>query len=293
VLVDHAADPTDSVDLVNREQAEHWNSAQTRHWVDQDEHHDRMLRPFTVRLLDAAAVEPGERALDIGCGCGHTTRAVAAAAAPGQVLGVDLSAPMLDRARQLAEASGLDVDFVQADAQTHPFPAGAFDVAISRFGVMFFDDPVAAFANVRAGLAGGGRCLFVCWQPLADNPWVRVTVEAMRRHVEAPEPADPHAPGPFSLADPGRLRSILGEAGFGDVQVEPLHETLWLGDDTEQALDFLLHTGLARSFLDPAPPDAAARAVEATRAALDRHHGDGGVRVGSAAWLVRARRTGA
>ncbi|MGH9210682.1 MAG: class I SAM-dependent methyltransferase [Acidimicrobiales bacterium] len=278
-------------DVVNTEQAEHWNAERTRHWVDQDEHHRRMLQPFTSYVLDAAAVEAGARVVDVGCGCGHTTRAAASRAAPGDVLGVDLSGPMLARARQLADDAGLgNVRFEQADAQAHSFPLHGFDAAISRFGVMFFDDPVAAFANIRTALDDGGRCAFVCWQPLGVNPWLSVPTEAMLGHVEPPEPGDPDAPGPFSLADPDCIRSVLDKAGFADIGIATIDEPLWLGHDPVEATNFLETTGMARSLLDPAPPDARARAVAATRDALEYFTSQDGVLLGSAAWLVHARR---
>lgn len=276
--------------VANTDQAEYWNAERALHWVDHDDHHDRMLRPFTSHLLEAATVDNGARVVDIGCGCGHTTRAAARRAAPGDVLGVDLSGPMLARARQLAEDSGLDdVRFEQADAQTHPFPAHGFDTAISRFGVMFFVDPMAAFANIRAALDEGGRCVFVCWQQLFDNPWIAVPTEAVLHHVELPDFGDPDAPGPFSLAEPDRIHAVLGDAGYVDISVEPVNEALWLGNDPADAMTFLQSTGMARTLLDPAPPDAAARAIDAARVALEPFASDDGLLLESAAWLVRAR----
>jgi SAM-dependent methyltransferase len=226
----------------------------------------------------------------VGCGCGHTTRAAAGRAAPAEVLGVDLSRPMLARARQLADDEGLgNVRFEQADAQTHRFAAHGFDAAISRFGVMFFVDPVAAFANIRTALAEDGRGVFVCWQQLADNPWITVALEAVLQHVEPPAPVDPDAPGPFSLAHPDRIRSVLGEAGYVAVSIEPVHEVLYMGADPADAMTFLRATSLGKAALEPAPPDAAARAVEAAALALEPFATDAGVLLDSAAWLVHAR----
>jgi hypothetical protein len=156
---------------------------------------------------------------------------------------------------------------------------------------MFFADPVAAFVNIRSALGEGGRCVFVCWQQIADNPWVALPAEALLQHVRpAPELDDPDRPGPSSLAEPDRIRSVLGDAGFVDVDVEPLHEALWLGDDPADAVTFLQGSSRVRALLEPAPPDAAARAVDAARVALEPFAGDRGVLLGSAAWLVHARR---
>jgi SAM-dependent methyltransferase len=280
-----------NADMANADEAEYWNGERGQHWVDHDEHHDRMLRPFDAHLLDTAAVDAGMRVVDVGCGCGHTTRAAARRAERGDVLGVDLSAPMLARARELADAAGLrNVRFEQADAQTHAFPAHRFDAAISRFGVMFFADLVAAFANIRAGLTAGGQLAFVCWQPLADNPWFRRPVEAVLQHVEQPGvPDDPGRSGPFSLAEPDQIRSVLGDAGYVDIDVEALHESLWLGRDPVDATTFLQGTSRVSTLLESASPDAAARAIDAVHAALEPFAGADGVLLGSGAWLVHAR----
>jgi SAM-dependent methyltransferase len=278
-------------DVANTDQAEYWNAERARCWVEHDERHDRMLRPFDRHVLDGAAVGPGSRVLDIGCGCGHTTRAAARRAAPGAVLGVDLSAPMLAQARRHTVEAGLgNVRFEQADAQVHRFPDRGFDAAISRFGVMFFADPVAAFANIRTALDDGGRCAFVCWQGALHNAWLTTPLEAMLRHVAPPDLGDPDAPGPFSLARPERIRAVFTGAGFAGVEVEPVREAMWLGRDPADAMDFLQTTGMARTLLEPAPPEAAARAVAAARAALGPASGPDGVVLEAAAWLVRARR---
>ena len=277
--------------VVNTDQADYWNAAEARHWIEHDERYDRMLRPFTDHLLEAAGIRCGDTVLDIGCGCGHTTRAAARRANPGDVLGVDLSGPMLERARQVARNAGVDnVRFEQADAQMHAFAGQAFDAAISRFGVMFFDDPMAAFSNLGSALRGAGRITFVCWRTLLENEFIAVPAGAALQHVPLPDLGDPSAPGPFSLADADRIRTVLGDGGFSDIQIDPLREPLWLGADADDAIGFIRGTSFAREVLDAAPPDAAARALDAARVALQPFESDDGVILGSSAWLVCANR---
>src|SRR5881628_2723223 len=161
--------------------------------------------------MERARIGAGERVIDIGCGCGDTTIALARRVGPaGLVLGIDVSAPMLARAADAAREAGVaHVRFEHADAQTHRFPAQAFDVLYSRFGVMFFSDPAAAFGNLRTALRPGGRLGFVCWQAVPENPWIAVPLEAAAQHMALPPPPAPGAPGPFSFADPERVRRIL------------------------------------------------------------------------------------
>ena len=160
--------------MANEGQIEHWNGDEANHWVTHQQRYDAMLAPFTDHLLAAARVATPDRVLDVGCGCGATTLAAQPA---GTAVGLDLSAVMVQAARRRAAEERLaNVSFVAGDGQTYPFPGGGFDMAISRFGVMFFDDPVAAFANLAGGLVPGGRLVFVCWQELARNPHILVPV---------------------------------------------------------------------------------------------------------------------
>jgi SAM-dependent methyltransferase len=276
---------------MNETQIEHWNGPEARHWIDEQERYERQLAPFAEALLRAAAIGSTERVLDVGCGCGGTTMLAAPDAA--EAVGVDISAPMLDYARTRAAAADTpNVWFEQADAQTHAFEPASFDVAISRFGVMFFDDPVAAFANVARGLRSGGRLAFVCWQELGRNDWLLVPGMAAAQHVPLPDLGPPGGPGMFSLAAPDHVRSLLRSAGFDDVEISAFETPMLVagGGSVDESLEFLLATGIGRVMLAEAEPVAAARAVDAARESLVPYHDGDGVRLGAASWIVTARR---
>lgn len=276
----------------NARQAEYWNAPESRHWVDRQDGYDRMLAPFSSALLDMARIGADARVLDVGCGTGGTTCDAARAARDGDATGVDISQPMIDAARDRARALGVtNVAFDIADAQAHGFDS-TFDVAISRFGVMFFDDPVAAFANVRRALgARAGRLAFVCWQPVFANEWMLVPTSALAQHVPLPEPPAPGTPGPFSLGEKDRITEVLGGAGYRDVVIEPLEQAILLagGGTVDDAVEFLRSTGMARLMLSDAPRDTTARALDAARDALRPYAADDGVRLPSAAWVVSAK----
>jgi SAM-dependent methyltransferase len=275
----------------NEEQARYWNGDEAAHWLAHEERYARMLAPFTRHLLAAAAIGRADRVVDIGCGTGSTTRAAGRAAAEGEVLGVDVSAAMLRLAARRAREEGLtNVSFCRADAQVNRFDPGAGDVAVSRFGVMFFADPAAAFANIARGLRPGGRLAFVCWQSLADNEWIVVPGGAAARHVALPALDDPDAAGPFSLGDRNRIATELSAAGLSDVMIEPIAEPLWMGTDVADAIAFLKATGIGSSLLRDADPPTVARVSEAIEAALGPYLTPGGVLLGSRAWLVTAGR---
>jgi SAM-dependent methyltransferase len=206
--------------------------------------------------------------------------------------GIDLSRPMLEVARQRATSAGrTNIDFVVGDAQTHHFEEGSFDIVISRFGVMFFDDPVSAFTNLRRSLTAGGRVAFVSWQGLEANEWLLVPGLAAAQHVALPDLAGNGGPGMFSLAKPDSINELLAHAGFRDIQIDPLNPTITLGGGgtVDESLDYLLGTGIARALLDSAEPEARIRAIDAVRAALTERYEPGiGVRLGTGAWLTTA-----
>jgi SAM-dependent methyltransferase len=270
-------------------QFELWNEQAGPHWAEQWQRYDRMLRPFGQYVLDALAARPGERVVDIGCGNGDLSLSIASQVwEDGHVLGVDLSAPMLARARERA-AGMRNVRFVHADAATHPFEPASFDALASRFGVMFFEDPKAAFANMAGALEPGGRVAFVCWREMAQNAWMSVVGMAVAPHIPLP-PVDPEAPGPFAFASADRVRDILDAAGLRGVTFDAVDEPLRVGSDIEDAITYLRSSDIGRRVLTNAPEDAVERAVQAVREALRDYASDDGVLMPSAAWLVTARR---
>lgn len=283
--------------IANTAAAEHWNYGEDgAYWVGNQARFDRMLEPFTGLILRAAAVASGDHVLDVGCGCGATTRAAARLIAPGKAVGLDISGPMLARARADAEAAGLaNVEFRQGDAQVHPLEPAMFEVVISRFGVMFFDDPVAAFANIRSASRPAGRLVFVCWQPLAANEWMSVPRAALAEHVPPQAGLEPgEGPGMFAFADPDRLPQILADAGWHDIEINPEHVSILVGGggSVDDAVEFVRTGSMGRTMLAAADADAVERAVASVRAALVPHADAAGVHLGAAVWLVQARNGG-
>jgi len=281
----------------NAEQVRYWNETAAPKWVEYQAVLDTQLEGLGCLTMDRARLVPGERVLDVGCGCGATTRALAARVGPGGgALGVDVSAPMLARAAALTRDAGLvNVRFTNADAQTHRFEPGSADVLFSRFGVMFFADPPAAFRNLRGALRPGGRVSFVCWQPLAENPWLLVPLGAAAQHLQLPPPPAPGAPGPFAFADPEHVRVILAQAGFDGIHLEGVRETLTVGGGgLEEAVHFLLEgVGPTTAALREADPAVRPRVYAAVREALAPFTTAAGVRMPAAAWIVTARAPGA
>ncbi len=242
--------------------------------------------------MDAAALAPGARVIDVGCGCGQSALEIAERVGPtGSVLGVDLSTPMLEQARARARAAGLaHIRFDEADAQTHAFGTGAYDVVYSRFGVMFFADPDAAFGNLRRALRPGGRLAFVCWRTLPENPWMAVPLGAALQHLPPlPIPA-PGAPGPFAFADAERVRGILTRAGFAEPRFEQVDEVLSIGGggDLDATVNFLLQLGPTAAALREAGPEKAQVVGAAVRESLGPFMTADGVRMPSASWVVTA-----
>ena len=278
--------------VANAEQAEYWNGEEAAHWLACEDRYEAMLVPFTGHLLRAAAVSRPDRVLDVGCGCGGTTRAVGRVVIEGEALGVDLSSQLLRRAEQRAREQGLgNVCFEHADVQVHAFTSSVFDAAISRFGVMFFADPLAAFTNIARALRPGGRLAVLCWSDAKDNQWMVVPGAAAAQHVALPALGDPASPGPFSLADPDSIAAIFEAAGLAGVGIEEVAEPLLLGSDIADTLEFLKATGFGQRLLSGADPETIARVTNAMAAALEPHVTDEGIRLGSKAWLATAHRS--
>jgi SAM-dependent methyltransferase len=279
--------------IVNTAQAEQWNSGEdVAHWIANQARYDRMNKPFTALILDAAALRPGSHVLDVGCGCGGTTLAAAALIAPGQAVGVDLSAPMLARAQARAEAADLgNAVFERGDAQVHLPGHDRFDAVISRFGIMFFADPVAAFANIRSATRPAGRLVFVCWQPLAANQWLLVPRAALSEHVPPPAAlGSGDGPGMFAFADSDRVGQILAAAGWRDIEITSEHVPILVGGggSVEDAVGFLRTGSMARMMLAGADVGTVDRAIASLRAALAPYADAEGVHLDAAVWLVQA-----
>ncbi|HEY2753101.1 class I SAM-dependent methyltransferase [Phenylobacterium sp.] len=271
----------------NAAQAAYWNDVAGRSWAEFQEGLDRQVAPLGRRAMAALAPAPGERVLDIGCGAGETSIELArAVGTAGSVLGVDISEPLLEVARR--RSSGVEQLVVtKGDAQTFPFEAGAFDAVFSRFGVMFFEDPTAAFANIRRALKPGGRLAFVCWRKPDENPIMRLPMEAAASVLPPSPPPVRDAPGPFAFANPDRLRAILAEAGFADVKIAPHDEKVGSGD-LETALALALRIGPLGAILREAP-DLREEVAPRVRAALAAHEGPKGPMLNAAVWIVMAK----
>jgi SAM-dependent methyltransferase len=275
-------------EIVNTDQAAAWNGAEGESWTANEDHFNAAIRRHGLRLIEA--VESDDQVLDVGCGCGESTRQAAGAASSGSALGIDLSARMIARARERSRAAGLtNTRFEQADAQVHPFAEAAFDLAISRFGVMFFADPVAAFVNIGRALRPDGRLALLVWRGLAENDWLSAIRGAVAAGRTLPEP-ETNAPGPFGLADPAMVRQVLTGAGFEGIELVAVDEPLWLGTDTDDAFGFVTAMSVTRGLLDGLDATARADALRELRATLAAHEGRDGVQFGSAAWLITARR---
>ena len=278
--------------MTNLEQREYW-AQEGKQWVREADRYDAMNGPFGELILDTARLQPGERVLDVGCGNGAMTREAAMRVAPdGSVVGIDLSAPMLDLARQRAVAAAIDnVEFLEADAQAHPFRDGEFDAVISRFGTMFFEDPEAAFANLAGAVRSGGRIVITCWQDALQCEWIVVPGAAVAAHVGLPEFGPPGAPGPFAFADGDRLARIVEAAGFCDVTLDGVTRPMRIGDDLDDVERFFTTSlDVARELFDGKPKEQVDAALDAAREALAPFAGSDGVVLNGTAWLLSAHR---
>ncbi len=277
-------------DSTNAEQIAYWNGPPGMRWLARQQSQDAILAPVAKALYNRARPLAGERVVDVGCGCGDTSVELARRVAPGgHVLGVDVSAPMLERARQRIPA-GVLVEFALADATVHPFaPAGA-DLLFSRFGVMFFEDPVRSFKNLRGALRPGGRVAFACWREPKRNGWLMLALQEAYKHVPKLPDLGPDAPGPFAFQSEARVRGILAGAGFSSVEFEAFDLTLDIanGQGIDGATDTATGVGPASRALDGQPAELQTAARAAIRAMLvERLVGDT-VPLPASIWIVRA-----
>jgi SAM-dependent methyltransferase len=276
----------------NEDMVRLWNSEASASWSTRPERYDAMLGALGERLLTAARLQAGERVLDVGCGAGQTSLQAGGQVGPtGTVLGVDIALDLLGVATRRAEGVA-QVAFAQADAQVHGFDPAGFDVLLSRFGVMFFADPVAAFANLLAATAPGGRLAFLAWQAAPFNEWVTVPIGAVVPHVGFPALPPAGAPGPFAFGDADVVRGLLTDAGWADVAVEDVQTTVPVGgaQTAQEAVDFIVDDTFGRMLLADAEPAARTAALAALHEAYAERLGADGVVLKAAAWLVTARR---
>jgi len=273
---------------VNAEQAEDWNGASGREFLEQRERHERMLGRLTARLLTAAPIRDGDSVLDIGCGCGDTTILAARATGSGQALGADFSRIQVAEARRIAAAAGVvNARFEIADAQVHPFGAGVFDVVLSRFGVMFFDDPAAAFGNLRKALRRGGRLVFLCWRTREENPIFTTGFAGAAAALGLRELPGPSAA--FSLAGADQVSALLSVAGFGGIEFAKADEPMPVGRDVDDVLEYERASPSANEILAGLSPAQASELTGWVRDRLAAYASPGGVTMPGAAWLVTAQ----
>jgi SAM-dependent methyltransferase len=279
------------MNVVNLEQARSWDGVEGEHWAAHADRYDASLAGYNAHLQAGARIGPHELVLDVGCGNGATTLDAARAASDGGAVGIDLSAAMLAKGRAAADAAGItNIEFVHGDAQVYPFENGTFDLAISRFGVMFFADPVAAFTNIARSLTAGGRIALIAWKPLADNEWFSEIARALALG-RVPEARPPGSPSPFGLSDPNFVRGVLTAAGFSDVTFDSVDATYYAGADADDAFDYVRGLGFTRFQLQDLEPDDQSRALGELRATIDAHAGARGVTFASSSWLISARRS--
>jgi SAM-dependent methyltransferase len=275
----------------NADQIAYWNGPGGQRWSDRQAAQDLLLAPISDILISRIAAKPGKRILDIGCGCGGLSIALAGQVAPeGSVLGVDISAPMLARARETA-SPGLPVRFALADATVHSFEPASFDLLVSRFGVMFFADPVASFTNLHRAVKPSGRLVFACWREPKQNPWMMAPLQGVYRHVPKLPPQQPDDPGPFAFASEERVTRILTEAGFDDVAMEAreLSLDIAIGKGLEAAVQSALEIGPASRALEGHPPEVREAARQSVREVLAPYHRGDNVALPGAIWLVTAK----
>ena len=274
----------------NAPQIEYWNGPAGDKWARLADSQDSMLDALGRVAMDACDIASGHAVLDVGCGSGSTSIEMARRVAPGgRVVGVDISTPMLtvglERARK-RHVEGLS--FENRDVSTYSFEVGQFDRVFSRFGVMFFVDPVVAFANIRKGMKPGARLGFVCWKSLEENAWFKIPVDAALGHILPSAPSDPGEPGPTAFADPGRVRRILSEAGFEDVSLKELETTLPLEADAQLSAEKLIQIGPASRLLADAPDEIKKKVISDLAEDLKPYETTDGVKIGCAVWIVLA-----
>lgn len=280
--------------MANEQQTEFWSGSGGEYWVVNQQQMDNMLQPLGEQALARLDLGDVRHLLDIGCGTGSTTLDIAARLSDGaRVTGADLSVPMTDYARsRLAPAGLTNADFMTCDLQIDQLEAEVFDAAFSRFGVMFFDQPVTGFSNIRTAMKSGAPLAFVCWQPPSENLWHSLAVATAKQFIEMPAPPERRAPGPFAFAETDYVTGILTDAGFGDIIIEPHTQSveLFSGQDVRSAAEnFARINPIISAFVTEAGEDKAEPLIDGLAQALAPYHKDGALHFPSATWLVSAR----
>lgn len=272
---------------LHREQVAYWNGVGGEHWAEEQERTDGMLAPVAEALIEHAHIKRGETVLDVGCGNGATTYALAELVGPeGHVMGIDVSVPMLSFA--LAHRAELEnIEYIYGDAASWAFEPEA-DVMVSRFGVMFFGDPIAAFANLKKALKPGGRIVFACWRPPDENPWMQVPLQAAYLHIPRLSATNPEDPGPFAFANPERVKRIFAGAGLPEPRFTPvdLEIDIAAGGGLEAAVQQAMTIGATSRALQDQPEKMREVVAEAIRNALDPYIKGKTVALPGAIWLV-------
>ena len=277
--------------MANVEMAAIWDGEEGDEWTESADRYEATDRYINARFESEVPIQPTDRVLDIGCGTGKSSRDAARRARRGSVLGVDLSSRMLEEARRRSKLQGLtNVQFLRADAQVHRFEPTAHDLVISVFGAMFFNDPAAAFDNIARSLRPGGRLALLSWRGFEHNEWLTTIFQTLAAGRDLPTPP-PGTPGPFGLADRAAVTAMLAEAGFADIDLQPLDEPMWMGSDLDDAWAFVSAMGIVRGLTGSLEDPAKQQALDQLRQRLAEHETADGVLIGSAAWLVTATHT--
>ncbi len=276
--------------IANIDQAAAWDGPEGANWAEFADRFDTAISRTWQRFLDANLIFKRDKVLDIGCGNGKSTRDAARMALSGSATGIDLSSRMLELARERSAREGLrNINFLQADAQVYPFESNSFDIAISRFGVMFFSDPVAAFANIARSLRPSGRLALIAWRGLTENEWQLVMRNALA--IGRTLPAPPlGAPGPFGFADSDRVRGILASAGYTEINFEVINEEIEFGSNADEAFGFVSSQGFVKGMTQDLDDAGKAQALDALRRVLIEHDTGHGVLLDTSSWLITARR---
>ena len=277
---------------INQDQKEFWNNEKGKIWVALEKKIDAMLSPLGDEALKSLAPENGENIIDIGCGTATTSLKIADLVGDkGSVTGVDISKPILECARQKAKENSVsNIEFILADAQNHKYLVNSYDAIFSRFGVMFFEDPVAAFANLIKGLKSGGRLAFICWAEPSVNDWIETSTNVASRFLELPPKAAPREPGPFAFEDPVYLRKILSDAGWKKITIENYCTTNLVGKTIEEAADFLSRMGPMSIPFENAEETVKIKVIDALKDCFSNYLTETGVEMNFNSWIVTANK---